>query len=77
MKFLLFIGLKIVELAIIFGLPYGIGWLVNKIVDGTDNSYGELWGLGFLTIMGTGFLIVLSCLFWTGNWALANHLLNK
>jgi len=79
MRILIFILLKITEIALIIFVPYGIGLIEQKIVEYEEKpTKCETWGTGiFIIILGIGgifILLIISALI-IANWNWAGKIL--
>ena len=77
MKVLIFVGLKVVEIAALVFVPYWIGNLgrVKKYWRGENNSWGSVWFTGLLTLVIGGAMIFIGFMLVMANWKWAGKLL--
>lgn len=77
MRILLFIGLKIVEIALFIFVPYGVGRLIDYFWFVGDDGAGTTWLLGLLGIILTLTIALLLFAVLVANWEWAGYILSK
>ena len=79
MRIIVFVVLKVIELAAVVFVPYWTGRLVRPPLEKLEGDFEAMpyWVCGCLSILVISIIIFLACVFGIANWDWAGQLLGK